>query len=237
MIVIILAGGKGKRMKSDQPKVLVDIFGKPLLVRLIRRSLFLEPSKILVVTSPDPLIQNTVNQYFPKNDKIHFVVQQEALGTGHAVQKCLEYLPSNDEKVIILCGDIPFLTRGLMKRFVDETNICALLTVELDIPTGFGRIVEENGKIRIVEEKDCDEEQKKIKLVNTGIYCMQSNLIQHFTPRIQNKNAQGEYYLTDIMGMISQNNYPIQSIELKEEKIQVLGVNTKEELESLLKAY
>jgi UDP-N-acetylglucosamine diphosphorylase/glucosamine-1-phosphate N-acetyltransferase len=234
MIIIILAGGKGKRMKSDKPKVLIDIFGKPMLVGLIQRTLNLNPSKILIVTSPDPLIQETVQKYLPENKNIDFVRQDEALGTGHAVKCCLNNLPLDDEKVLILCGDIPFLTSSIMEKLIDETYECGVLTIALDSPKGFGRIVNEDGKFRIVEEKDCNNEQRQIKLVNTGIYCIQSKLIHQFIHRIQNQNSQGEFYFTDIIGLIGENN-DIQMIPVKDqEKNLVLGVNTKEELDHLI---
>lgn len=234
MIVVILAGGKGKRMQSNKPKVLIDIFGKPMIVRLIKRSLNLDPSKIIVVTSPDPLIPNTIRNYFPNSDKIQFVIQEQSMGTGHAVKCCLDSLPLSNEKILILCGDIPFLTFNLMNKLIIETNQCGILTVELDSPKGFGRILNENNKISIVEEKDCNELQREIKVVNTGIYCIESLLIHQFINRIQNNNNQGEFYFTDIIGFIGEENN-IQTIQVREdEKVQVMGVNTKEELDNLL---
>jgi bifunctional UDP-N-acetylglucosamine pyrophosphorylase/glucosamine-1-phosphate N-acetyltransferase len=234
MIVIILAGGKGKRMQSDRPKVLIDIFGKPMLVRLVQRSLHLNPSKILIVIPPESIIQQTIKEYFPENQQIEFVIQNEPLGTGHAVKSCLDILPNNSEKVLVLCGDIPFLTVGLMRKIVDQTDKCGLLTVENDDPKGFGRVLEQDNKIKIIEEKDCNEEQRKIKQINTGIYCMESRLIYQFIPLIQNNNIQKEYYFTDIIGLMNEE-IKIQNIKVNpEEKVQVLGVNTKEELEKLL---
>ena len=233
MIVLILAGGMGKRMQSDKPKVLIDIFGKPMIVRLIKRALLLNPTKIIIVTSKNPIIQETVESFYPDNINIEFCIQENPFGTGNAVKCCLDKIDKGD-KVFILCGDIPFLSTNLMKKLVDNTDVCGLLTVELDDPKGFGRIIEKNNSLAIVEEKDCDDEQRKVNIVNTGIYCMMGNLIHEYIHQIENKNKQNEYYFTDIIGLIGKS-HKIQAIRVSEdEKTQVMGVNTKEELERLI---
>lgn len=233
MIVVILAGGMGKRMQSDKPKVLIDIFGKPMLIRLIKRALLLNPTKVLIITSPNPIIQETVRSFYPDNKNIEFCIQENQLGTGDAVKCCLDKIDLN-EKVLILCGDIPFLSTNLMNRLVENIDLCGLLTVQLDEPKGFGRIIEKNNSLIIVEEKDCDDEQRKVNIVNTGIYCMMGNLIHEYIHQIENKNKQNEYYFTDIIGLIGKN-HKIQAIRVSDdEKTQVMGVNTKEELERLI---
>lgn len=226
---VILAGGLGKRMKSDLPKVLHKINDIPMIVRIIKTTIEIQPRKILVVVGKfKDLIESTIRESidFP----IEYVYQNEPLGTGHALQCCIPYL-SEDGKVVILSGDVPMISKGSILDLVERTEICGLIYTEVDCPKGLGRIRFENDQFHsIVEEKDCTEEERLIKYVNTGIYCIQSLSIKKYIHGIQCQNAQKEYYLTDLIGIL--RNYSNISLFYlsRDKQYEVQGVNDPEEL-------
>ena len=237
--VLILAGGLGKRMQSDLPKVLHKLMGKPMLVRVIETAFSLSPEKIfLIVGKYEPVIRETLAQYVSL-DNIIFVNQTEALGTGHAVQCALPellQLPKKD-KVLILSGDVPLLKENTMKSMFSSNHSVNLLTTQYDDPHGYGRIVtdKKGNFLKITEEKDCNEEERQIQVINAGVYSFDIESLCNYLPKITNNNAQQEYYLTDIFELILKDA-PIQIglIELpKERSLELIGVNTKEQLEEL----
>lgn len=236
--VLILAGGLGKRMKSDLPKVLHKLMGKPMLVRVIETAYSIQPEKIfLIVGKYESIIRKTLAQYISL-DNIVFVNQSEALGTGHAVQCALPNLlklPKND-RILILSGDVPLLKEDTMKSMFSSTHSVNLLTTLYDNPYGYGRIITKNGDfLKITEEKDCNEEERKIKEINAGVYSFESDVLCKYLPKITNNNAQKEYYLTDIFEIILSNeNIEIGLIQLpKDKSLELIGINTKEQLEEL----
>ena len=237
--VLILAGGLGKRMKSDIPKVLHKLMDKPMLVRVIETAFSLSPQKIfLIVGKYEAIIRETLAQYISL-DSIIFVNQNEALGTGHAVQCALPellQLPKND-KILILSGDVPLLKEDTMKSMFSSNCNGNLLTTLYEDPHGYGRIItnDEGQFLKITEEKDCNDHERKIKEVNAGVYAFQVELLCKYLPKISNNNAQQEYYLTDIFEIILENeNIEIGLIQLpKDRSIELIGVNTKEQLEEL----
>lgn len=256
MIVIIMAGGLGKRMESDLPKVLHKVYGifdqkqtcknfeefnKPMIVHVINTSLKLQPKKIFIVVGTyKNIIEQTINQYIENNDLIEYVIQEQALGTGHAVKCCLDKLINyTDLPTIILSGDVPLisldtiinLTNG--KNITDRTN--KLLVTKLSNPYGCGRIIlSDNKLVKIVEEKDCDEEQKLINLVNCGIYQINSNVLLELIPKINSNNKAKEYYLTDIIDLIVKGGFSLDYYELDQSnQYQIKNVNTKKDLEEL----
>ena len=237
--VLILAGGLGKRMKSDLPKVLHKLMDKPMLVRVIETAFSLSPEKIfLIVGKYEPIIRETLAQYISL-DNIVFVNQTEALGTGHAVQCALPellQLPQND-KILILSGDVPLLKEDTMKSLFLSNCSVNLLTTIYENPHGYGRIItNDKGQfLKITEEKDCNDEERKVKEVNAGVYSFNVELLRENLPKISNNNAQQEYYLTDIFEIILQHvKVEIGLIKLPKERcLELIGVNTKEQLEEL----
>jgi UDP-N-acetylglucosamine diphosphorylase/glucosamine-1-phosphate N-acetyltransferase len=237
--VLILAGGLGKRMKSDIPKVLHKLMGKPMLVRVIETAFSLSPEKIfLIVGKYEPIIRETLAQYISL-DNIVFVNQNEALGTGHAVQCALPELLQlpKDDKILILSGDVPLLKEDTMKSMFSSNCNVNLLTTLYEDPHGYGRIItnDQGHFSKITEEKDCNDEERKVKEVNAGVYAFQVELLRQNLPKISNNNAQQEYYLTDIFEIILQHEkLKIGLIQLpKERSLELIGVNTKEQLEEL----
>lgn len=235
LTVTILAGGKGKRMQSNLPKVLHLFKGKPMLVRIVETVRQLNPLKIIVVTGKfHDIIQACLLKYMRIGD-ITFVQQSEPKGTGHAILCCLpEY--KDAEKVLIVNGDMPLMNTETLIKIVEEDSDVTVLTAFFENPTGYGRAItnKRGDLLEIIEEKDCDESQKLITLINTGIYCIHSLYLNEFIPKISNENTQQEYYLTDIIKLLKNRFIQVKAIQLSEnENIYVSGVNTKVELAEL----
>lgn len=224
---VILAAGKGSRMHSSLPKVLHPIAGKALLAHVLDAvgQCVEEETKTHIIVGHGA---EEVQQQFG-NGRFHFIEQKEQLGTGHAVQQALPYL--NDNSItIILYGDVPLIKPETLEELiakVDENSL-GLLTVELNNPTGYGRIVRnENGEVHsIVEEKDAYDQQKKITEANTGIMAIKTSHLQQWLPKLANNNAQKEYYLTDIIALAAQDNILVQTQQATTEW-EVLGVNNR----------
>lgn len=243
LIITIMAAGEGKRMKSNIPKVLHLFDGNPMLVRIIKESVQLNPVKIIVITGKyDLLIKETLFNYLEEAllDKIVYIQQKDPQGTADAIKYTLDEY-SDEDNVLILNGDMPLITYKTLDNFILENG--NLLIAEIENPFGYGRIITENTTnnkiIKIIEQKDCTEDEKKINLVNVGIYFFSGKLLKNYIPLIQNNNAQKEYYLTDLISIIknnSENNIIYKLIE-KKNNYQILGVNTKEELIELEEKY
>ena len=234
-IVIIMAGGLGKRMQSTLPKVLHEVLDKPMLVHVVERALELNPTKIFVVVGKYlPVIAETLSHY-DLIKHVDFINQPQALGTGHAIQCCRDEL-NIDANVLILSGDVPLIKTNTLKEMINELNYARIMTTKLEDPHGYGRIIEKEGIFqKIVEEKDCDDEERKCQKTNAGIYAFNSKILYKYLPFLSNDNAQKEYYLTDIVEIIKQN----EGVEIDlydmpiEKQIELTGVNTKEQLEEL----
>ena len=238
LVITILAGGEGKRMNSNIPKVLHLFNGKPMLVKIIEKSLLLKPTQMIIVTGKyNDLIQNTLSQYIDITPII-FVQQKNPLGTGHAIKCCLDYYKP-EQKILILNGDMPLINKEVLEQFINskQTNF-NILVAQFSNPTGYGRIIYENNDfMEIIEEKDCNEEQKTINVVNSGLYYIASELLCEFIPMITNENKQNEYYLTDIVKIIkSKTTHTIDTflIDVNDNKY-ISGVNTQAELKDLEK--
>jgi len=235
LTVTILAAGEGKRMSSNLPKVLHLLKNRPMLVRVIETARLLRPHKLIVITGKhDDLIQNTLKKYMFIKDII-FVKQTNPLGTGDAIKSCLsEY--TDDGPVLILNGDMPLINDKILNKLIGNPNDSVLLTANFENPQGYGRIICDNyGELlKIVEEKDCDKDESAIQIINTGVYKIHSLLLKEFIPKIDNDNNQKEYYLTDIIKLLKNRFFPVDTILLSEnENIYVSGVNTPEELKAL----
>lgn len=228
--VIILAAGKGTRMRSNLPKVLQPLAGRPLLGHVIETAKKLQAANIITIYGHGgDLVRNAFNQ-----EKVEWVEQTEQLGTGHAVKVTLPVL-AKEGVSLILSGDVPCVQQSTLQKLVEastETGI-GLVTLTLEDSTGYGRIVRKNGKIQaIVEHKDATEEQRQIKEINTGIYCVSNAKLHEWLPKLSNENAQGEYYLTDIVAMAIADGMEIASIQ-PEFAFEVEGVNDRIQLAAL----
>lgn len=222
-------------MRSDIPKVLHDCNWKPMLVCVLESVCQLNPDKVIVVAGKhQSRIILTLENWLDCH-KLVFIHQTVPMGTGHAVQCCVQEFSSEDT-VLIVNGDMPFIGHHLLARMLDQSADIdgMVLTAVLTDPYGYGRILYQHGKFSgIVEEKDCSEEQKKIQEVNSGVYILKGYVLHDCLPKIQNNNKQQEYYLTDVIRHAPQ--YNIQTFKIQEEKhlIQIRGVNTPEELQEL----
>jgi bifunctional UDP-N-acetylglucosamine pyrophosphorylase / glucosamine-1-phosphate N-acetyltransferase len=228
--VIILAAGKGTRMRSSLPKVLQPLAGQPLLGHVINTAKKLNANNIITIYGHGgTLVQNAF-----QNEQIDWVEQAEQLGTGHAVQMTLPVL-KNEGMALILSGDVPCVSQDTLQRLLDaskDTGI-GLVTLTLADASGYGRIVRENGQIQaIVEHKDATDEQRQIKEINTGIYCVSNAKLHEWLPRLSNNNAQGEYYLTDIVAMALADGMTVASVE-PTLAFEVEGVNDRVQLAAL----
>jgi len=233
--IIILAAGQGTRMYSDTPKVLHQLAHKPLLSHVIDTSLLLKPNDIFVVYGHGG---EKVRDAFP-HASASWVKQKEQLGTGHAVAQAIPLI-SDDNMVLVLYGDVPLIRPETLKHLthqVDENNI-SLLTTELSNPFGYGRIVrdEQNQVIRIVEEKDADNNIKTIKEVNTGILAAPAHHLRQWLKALKNDNKQGEYYLTDVIAMAKADKLTINTSHAHD-NYEVMGVNDRVQLATLERYY
>ena len=233
--IIILAAGKGTRMQSVLPKVLHHLAGQPLLSHVLKAAKTVSDAKAIVVTGfgadqVESEIGNTADA---------FVTQPEQLGTGHAVQCALPHIRENS-KVLILYGDVPLIAPATIANMLDTVtdNQMGLLTVTLDNPTGYGRIIRDadNNISAIVEQKDASAEQLKVNEVNTGVMALTSQQLKSWLPHIDNKNAQGEYYLTDLIAIARSASVNVQSIQPKS-PTEVEGVNNRVQLSQLERAH
>ncbi|MCA2016460.1 bifunctional UDP-N-acetylglucosamine diphosphorylase/glucosamine-1-phosphate N-acetyltransferase GlmU [Vibrio tritonius] len=227
---VILAAGKGTRMHSALPKVLHTLAGKPMVKHVIDTCSGLGVQNIhLVYGHGGDLMQKTLAE-----ESVNWVLQAEQLGTGHAVNQAAPHF-SDDEKVLILYGDVPLISEETLERMLDgqpEGGI-GLLTVVMDNPTGYGRIVRENNSVvAIVEQKDATEEQKAIQEINTGVMVADGRDLKRWLSGLTNDNAQGEYYLTDIIAAAHQEGRLIQSIHPVQDS-EVEGVNDRVQLAKL----
>ena len=244
-VVVLMAGGLGKRMQSDIPKVLHRIRGLPMIVHLLIsiRQLPFPVCKILIVVGKyRSVIEKTIFKYIDAN-KISFIDQPEPLGTGHAIQCCrsILHLYPPSANVLILSGDVPLLSPITMEKMIEDLKAIRIITTQLDEPKGYGRILRDNQGFfqRIVEEKDATESQRAIQLVNGGIYAVNCGLLCRYLPMIQNNNEQREYYLTDIVEIIQTNEgVVVDMLEIpKANQREIMGVNTLDELGRLNQLY
>ncbi len=228
--VIILAAGKGTRMRSSLPKVLQPLAGRPLLGHVIETARKLNAKNIITIFGHGG---DLVQQAFAQ-ENVQWVEQAEQLGTGHAVKVTLPVLPT-DGVSLILSGDVPCISQETLEKLLAvsrETGI-GLVTLTLADATGYGRIVRENNKIQaIVEHKDANDAQRQIKEINTGIYCVSNAKLHQWLPKLSNNNAQGEYYLTDIVAMAIADGLEVASVK-PERAFEVEGVNDRIQLAAL----
>lgn len=232
--VIILAAGQGTRMKSALPKVLHPLASKPLLQHVLDTAAALQPSACHVIYGHggDRVKQKIISS------KINWVEQSQQLGTGHAVAQALPCL-ADEHLVLILYGDVPLIKQQTLAELVQHAEQhLSLLTVHLDNPQGYGRIVRDSHAkvVQIVEEKDADSQQKAISEVNTGIMALQAKHLKKWISQLNNNNAQKEYYLTDIIAMAVADGVEVFTIHPDDES-EVMGVNSRNQLAQLERIY
>ncbi|NGX17695.1 UDP-N-acetylglucosamine diphosphorylase/glucosamine-1-phosphate N-acetyltransferase [Wenzhouxiangella sp. XN24] len=231
MHVVILAAGQGTRMKSALPKVLQPLAGRPLLAHVLGRALGLGAHATHVVYGHGG---DAVPQAFPEAD-VRWVLQAERLGTGHAVAQAMPGIP-DDAVVLVLYGDVPLIEASTLKPLVTAAREgkLALLGVKLDDPTGYGRIVRDAGGkvVRIVEEKDASAAERAVAEVNTGIMAAPAGRLRAWLGGLSNRNAQGEYYLTDVVGLAVAEGMTVEALQAPT-VAEVLGINDRAQLAGL----
>ena len=229
----ILAAGKGSRMESELPKVLHQLNGKSLIDYVLDTALELNPDSItLVVGFQKDRVKNHI-----QNDNVNYVSQEQQLGTGHAALKLENQLENQSGHLLILYGDAPNIKSSTLFPIIDEhikeNRNATLITAMLDDPTGYGRIIrnQDGDLLKIVEEKDCTTDEKKIKEWNPGIYIFKIPQLFSELKRIKSNNAANEYYLTDVIELIKENS-PVQAKKINDSS-EVIGINTATQLNSL----
>jgi bifunctional UDP-N-acetylglucosamine pyrophosphorylase/glucosamine-1-phosphate N-acetyltransferase len=229
---IILAAGKGTRMRSDLVKVLHPLLGLSMLSYPVELSLNgIKAEKTIVVVGHQA---DRIQERF-KDLKIEFALQQEQLGTGHAVLQAVPFLHSFSGTVLILCGDVPLVKLETLRSFIEtyrkNESTLSVLTAVVEDPFGYGRILRnpEGWLERIVEEKDASEEEKTIREINTGIFCVKAPFLKEGLREIGRENAQGEYYLTDLVEIAKKNGLRC-SAHIVADPVEVKGINTRIDL-------
>ncbi|MDO5506641.1 MAG: bifunctional UDP-N-acetylglucosamine diphosphorylase/glucosamine-1-phosphate N-acetyltransferase GlmU [Pseudoxanthomonas suwonensis] len=232
--VVILAAGEGKRMKSATPKVLQPVAGRPMLAHVVDAARALQPQGIHLVYGH---AAEQVRDAFAGEDDLHWVLQAERLGTGHAVQQAIPEIPDG-AKVVVLYGDVPLILPQTLRRLLDTPGLLAVLAARLDDPTGYGRILRDaEGHVAgIVEHKDADADQRRIDLVNTGIIAADATALRRWLAALSNDNSQGEYYLTDVFAQAA-DEYAAAEIVTVADAIETEGANDPWQLAQLERAF
>lgn len=232
--VVILAAGKGTRMYSDLPKVLHKIAGKPMVKHVIDTAKQLNADRIhLIYGHGAELLQQHL-----ANEPVNWVLQAEQLGTGHAMQQAAPFF-ADDENIVMLYGDAPLISVETLQTLVDAKpdNGIALLTAHLDNPTGYGRIIRKNGNVvAIIEQKDATPEQLEIQEVNTGVMVSSGACFKKWLAKLDNNNAQGEYYMTDVIKFANQDGGQVVAVPATD-IMEVEGANNRLQLSELERYY
>ena len=235
IMAIVMAAGKGTRMKSKRSKLVQKIYGKEVVKRATENALKAGVKDIIAVVGYMKEEVMTV-----LGDSVKYAYQEEMLGTGHAVMQAKEYLKGKKGKVLVLNGDVPLIRpetlNKLIEKSIENKEYATLLTAIYDNPTGYGRIVrDEGGNIEaIVEEKDTNLDQKEIKEINAGIYCFDIEELLAALEKIKPDNAQGEYYITDVIQIMNEKGLKTGAV-IVDDNTEILGINDRIQLEMLTK--
>ena len=231
LAVVILAAGKGTRMQSDQAKVLHSLASRPLLIHVLDTVDTLNPQRVVVVVG----YQAEKVKEACAGRAIEFVEQAEQLGTGHAVLQAQAALEDFEGDVLILCGDMPLIQSSTLQTLLQKHHKtgagCTLLSLKTNEKKDFGRVVRgPQGPVsRIVEAKDASEQEKTIDEYNAGVYCFNKGILFKALASVDTRNAQGEYYLTDTVGILSQNGHEVECHSTQDAD-EILGINSSEDL-------
>ena len=229
--VIILAAGLGKRMKSHKAKVLHEVHGKPMVVHVVEAARHVAETVVVVVGNQAEEVRRVVS----RSAEVLYAHQDRQLGTGHAVTCAMPHVPEGCDQIVIVCGDTPLIRastlKGLVRDHLKHGRDVTLLAVDLERPSGYGRVLlDRDGRLSgIVEEADADEAQRAVTTINSGIYCVSRRFLAEALPRLDRRNAQGEYYLTDIIRAGYEGRKTIGVCRGKDPE-EILGVNTPEDL-------
>lgn len=233
--VIILAAGLGTRMKSSKAKVLHEVFGRPMIMYVVKTAIKIAGNNVILVIGHQA---EKVRKIVLEENEVFFSIQGKQLGTGHAVSCALPNLPDNIEDVIILCGDVPLLTFDTVKKFLDDhlkaRRDISVLGVKIDKPKGYGRILFDKNKhvCKIVEEADASEEEKFVKTINSGVYCVRKKVLFDVLNKIKSDNIQGEIYLTDIIEIGYREEKNVGSMIVADYE-EFIGVNSLDDLKKI----
>lgn len=232
LAIVIMAAGKGTRMKSDLPKVLHEANGKPLVAYVIEKSRALDPGKIVLIVGHQAELVQAATADFP----VDYALQEPQLGTGHAVMQSEPLLKDFEGEVVILSGDAPLFTERTLRELIDfhrsRQAVATVLTAEMADPTGYGRIIRNGGGeevLKIVEQKDATEAEKAVSEINSGVYVFNAAELFSALHSITNKNAQGEYYLTDVFGICFGKGKKVCAFKVADAN-EIRGINTPEQL-------
>ena len=230
--VIILAAGLGTRMKSEKAKVLHKLLGRPMISYVAETAKEIAGENIVLVVGYQ---SDEVRETVVREISARFALQEQQLGTGHAVLCALPFLPDDCDDVMILCGDVPLLTPQTARKLIADHQSAgrdlSVLVVDIDNPTGYGRILrDENGRFeRIVEEADATDDQKTIRTINAGIYCAKKNFLADALQQVTTNNSPGEFYLTDIIE-IGCAQKKVLGVMNGQDPQEVRGINSPEDL-------
>jgi bifunctional UDP-N-acetylglucosamine pyrophosphorylase / glucosamine-1-phosphate N-acetyltransferase len=229
--VVVLAAGQGTRMKSSLPKVLHPIAGKAMIERVLQTAEAVAPNTITLIVGHRAEV---VRSLLGTNQKLHFALQEPQLGTAHALQQAEPYLTGRSGSVILLSGDVPLLSPNTLKQLLETHRgsgaAATVVTATVERPYGYGRIVRTRGRIaRIVEERDASPTQRKINEINSGIYAFDLPPLFDALRSIASQNAQGEFYLTDLVGIYRRRRLPVETL-LVENAQEIRGINSRSEL-------
>lgn len=236
--VLILAAGLGTRMRSNLAKVLHELDGRPLVNHVCRTATALAPRKVYVVVGHQgDDVKAAVHTELNEED-VEFVVQEKQLGTGDAVNSAREFLENEESTLVVLSGDVPLIKAETLAALLQQHNshrgkgaACTILTVMLDDPTGYGRVIRGSDGVfeRIVEQKDCTEEELAVREINSGIYCFDTKKLFDSLSQVGNDNSQGEYYLTDVPRLLSASGESV-SLYKHPERREIEGINNRKQL-------
>lgn len=233
MIAVVLAAGKGTRMKTEKAKVVHKVYGKEMIKRVVETAAKAGINDIVTVVGHK---REDVEKVL--GSTVTYVYQEELLGTGHTTMQAIPYLKNKQGKVIILYGDVPIVRPETLEKLIAKSIECkehaTVLTAIVPNPTGYGRIIRDNeGHVKeIIEEKDANSEQKQIREINSGIYCFDIQELISALQKITPNNAQGEYYLTDVIKIMNDKGLKVGAM-IVEDKTEILGVNDRAQLEML----
>ena len=229
---VILAAGLGTRMKSDKAKVLHEVLGRPMIQYVVETAKAVVGDHVIVVVGHQA---DRVRGVLSAHRPLQFVLQERQLGTGHAVACAMPRVPAACRHVLILCGDVPLIRpqtlHGLLQTHFEKKRTVTVLAVNAADPTGYGRILTagDGSVVGIVEEADADAEQKKIHTINTGIYCVEKGFLISALSQLTTDNAQGEFYLTDIIAMGQARKQAV-GVLIADEEAEFCGINRREDL-------